>query len=65
MSDNKYIEYLILIIMTVEHLILIMMTVEISGSVFTNHSQEHCSSLSPRCCKLECNTASDWLNGVV
>ena len=29
-----------------------------SGSVFTNHSEEHSFSFSPRFCKFECNTTS-------
>ena len=33
-----------------------------SASVFTNHFQDSSSSFSPRFCKFECNTTSDWLN---
>ena len=33
-----------------------------SGSVFTKHSQEYTLSFSPRFCKFEFNTTSDWLN---
>ena len=33
--------------------------------VFTNHSQEHSLSFSPKFCKFECNTTSDWLNHMV
>ena len=36
-----------------------------TGSVFTNHSQEHSLSFSPRFSKFECNTTSDWLNCMV
>ena len=39
--------------------------VGISWPVFTNHSQEHSSSFSPRFCKFECNTNSDWLNRMI
>ena len=35
------------------------------GHVFTNHSQEYSFSFSPRFCKFECNTTTDWLNGMV
>ena len=35
------------------------------GSVFTNDSQEHSLSYSPRFSKVECNTTSDWLNQTV
>ena len=35
------------------------------GSVFTKHSQEHPLFFSPRFCKVECNTTSDWLNHTV
>ena len=35
------------------------------GSVFTTHSHEHSLSFSPRFCKSECNTTSDWLNRMV
>ena len=33
--------------------------------VFTNHSQEHSLSFSPKFGKFECNTTSDWLNHTV
>ena len=36
-----------------------------TGAVFTNHSQEHSLSVSPRFSKFECNTTSDWLNRTV
>ena len=37
----------------------------VTGPVFTNHSQEHSSSFSPRFCNFECNTTTDWLNRMV
>ena len=36
-----------------------------SGSLFTNHSQEHSLFFFSKICKLECNTTSDWLNRMV
>ena len=32
------------------------------GSFVTKHSRKHSYSLSPRFCKFESNTISDWLN---
>ena len=37
----------------------------ISESVFIYHSQQHSLSFSPRFCKLESNTISDWLSHTV
>ena len=36
-----------------------------TGSVPTNHSQEHSLSFFFKICKFECNTTSDWLNHMV
>ena len=36
-----------------------------SGSVFTNHSQEHSLSFSSRFCEFKYNTTYDWLNRMV
>ena len=35
------------------------------GSVFTNHSQEHSFSFSPKLCKFESNTTSYMLNHTI
>ena len=37
-------------------------TVHLTGSAFTNHTQEHSLSFFLKICKLECNMTSDWLN---
>ena len=37
----------------------------VQGSYFTNHSQEHSLSFSPRFCQFECNTTYDWQNFMV
>ena len=37
----------------------------IAGFVFTNHYQEYFLSFSPRLCKFESNTTSDWLTRMV
>ena len=35
------------------------------GLTFTNHSQEHSLSISPKVCELESNTVFNWLNCLV